>query len=142
MTEQNAHISIKDMELCIRIAASVAWADGILGIEERKALVTITEDLGYEDIGRAQQLFRQTKELSELEVYAALAPEVRLRMLRYVFLIAVSEDGVSKREQDILKKLSAIALPGKIWDKVQPWLATWAQYAHAYHDLFGTMPDD
>lgn len=125
-----------EKQLCVRVLASVAWADGTVSDGEIKQLEGEVQRLGYNNPTVVHSLLGQKHEFTDAEGVRNLDDVHRLELLKNVYCLADACGGVSEGEELVLKRLATAAIGNKPWPEVREWLASYARFVTLGRKLF------
>jgi tellurite resistance protein len=125
-----------EKKLCVRVLASVAWADGTVSDNEIKHLESEVHRLGYDNPNVVRSLLEQKQSFTEAEGVKKLDDVHKVELLKNVYALADSCGGVSEREELVLKDVATAALGDKPWPQVREWLGSYARFMSLGRKLF------
>lgn len=125
-----------EKKLCVRVLASVAWADGTVSDGEIKHLENEVRRLGFDNPTVVHKLLSEKQTFADAEGVKKLGDTHRLELLKTVYCLADGCGGVSEKEEHVLKDVAVAAIGSKPWPQVREWLASYATFVALGRKLF------
>lgn len=126
----------EEKKLCVRVLASVAWADGSVSDNEIKHLEQEVRRLGFDNPAVVHHLISEKQTFTDSEGVKKLSDTHRLELLKTVYCIADGCGGVSEKEEHVLKDVAVAAIGSRPWPQVREWLASYARFVALGRKLF------
>jgi|688.fasta_scaffold08419_13 hypothetical protein len=125
-----------EKQLCVRVLASVAWADGSVSDGEMKHLEGEVLRLGYNNPTVVHALLAEKHAFTDAEGVKKLDDVHRVELLKNVYCLADACGGVSEREELVLKDVAIAVLGEKPWPQVREWLGSYSRFVTLGRKLF------
>lgn len=127
----------KDGEICVRVLACVAWADGELTEEEMASVVDIVDRLDYVDRSLIQEILMTPARFTFLDKVVNLSRGARVRLLHDCYVLADYCGGVSEQELEIVRAIALTVVDNPKWESAEASLQAWVDYEKKARRVWG-----
>ncbi len=124
-------------ELCARVLASIAWADGTLTEEEMATVVDLVDKFEYVEKPKIQEILFVGSNFAFLERVAQLDRKLRLRLLHDAYVVANFDHTGTEAELSIVRAIAGTVVAPQKWPDVEKCLRTYADYEKQSIKLWG-----
>lgn len=127
----------EDGEVCVRVLACIAWADGNLSEEEMASVVDLVDRLDYVDRSMIQEILMNPTRFTFLDKVVELSRPARVRLVHDCYVLADYCGGISDPEREIIRAVALTIIENEQYDAAEESLAAWLAYEQKAKKVWG-----